>query len=265
MASGRSADSFLATFAKTTSAGAIPVLVVIALVLAGCGGGSSGDTGSTAASASSRAPASADVGAQATEEAHRGASTTQVEPPAGGGRHGPPVPLPTGKSEAPKITPQERREATVADMTLESPSSPPAARGTSALSARYTCDGANVSPALRWQGVPAGTKELVLFAANIRPVKGRLFFDWAVAGLSPELEEIKAGALPAGAIVGRNSFGKVGYEICPEGSSETYVFTLFALPKKLSPSSGFEPFALRKAVAGVSGNAGLLGMSYARG
>jgi phosphatidylethanolamine-binding protein (PEBP) family uncharacterized protein len=153
----------------------------------------------------------------------------------------------------------------VADMRLESPSGLSSAGGTQALSAQYTCDGKNTSPALRWQGVPQGTTELVLFAMNIQPVEGKLFFDWAVAGLSPDLEEIKAGTLPKGAVVGRNGFGKTGYEICPEGSDETYLFALFAVPKRLSPSQGFEPLALRKEVLGASGNVGILPLSYARG
>ena len=154
----------------------------------------------------------------------------------------------------------------MADISLETPSSPPSATGgPQALSAQYTCDGKNTSPALRWQGVPGGTAELVLFAMNLRPVNETLFFDWAVAGLSPDLEEIPAGKLPEGAVVGRNSFGKTGYGICPQGGEETYMFTLFALPKKLSPAQGFDPLALRKSVAGASGNVGLLALSYVRG
>ena len=73
------------------------------------------------------------------------------------------------------------------------------------------------------------------------------------------------GELPKGAVVGRNSFGKVGYEICPEGTNETYIFTLFALPKKLSPAQGFEPLGLRTEVANTSGDAGVLALSYTRG
>ncbi|HEY0391900.1 MAG TPA: YbhB/YbcL family Raf kinase inhibitor-like protein [Solirubrobacterales bacterium] len=174
------------------------------------------------------------------------------------------MPQPEGARE-PGITPQQRREATVASMTLESPSSQPSSGGPEALPADYTCDGKKTSPALRWQGVPEGTAELVLFAMNTQPVEGKLFFDWAVAGLSPELEEIEAGKLPRGAVVGRNSFGKAGYEICPEGGGETYMFALFALPKRLAPSEGFEPLALRKAVTDVSGNVGLLALSYGLG
>ncbi len=150
-------------------------------------------------------------------------------------------------------------------MSLESPSSQASSAGPQALPATYTCDGKGISPALRWQGVPQGTAELVIFAMSIQPVDGKIFFDWAVAGLSPDLTEIEAGKLPKGAIVGRNGFGRVGYEVCPEGSGETYMFTVFALPKKLSVAPGFDPSALRREVLGSSGNVGLLALSYARG
>jgi phosphatidylethanolamine-binding protein (PEBP) family uncharacterized protein len=150
-------------------------------------------------------------------------------------------------------------------MSLESPSSQASSGGPQTLPATYTCDGKGTSPSLRWQGVPQGTAELVLLAMNIQPVEGKLFFSWAVAGLSPELTEMEAGQLPKGAVVGRNGFGRAGYEICPEGGGETYMFSLFALPKKLSPAQGFDPSALRKEVLDTSGNVGLLALSYARG
>src|SRR6185295_695511 len=104
------------------------------------------------------------------------------------------VPQPEGPPE-PGITPEQRREATVASMTLESPSSQPSSAGPRSLPVEYGCDGRNTSPALRWQGAPQGTAELVLFVMNAQPVGGELFFDWTVAGLGPELEEIEAGKL----------------------------------------------------------------------
>jgi phosphatidylethanolamine-binding protein (PEBP) family uncharacterized protein len=266
--------------AKTASAGILLALAVAALALSGCGGGSSEATSSSSSSteatssdaAGAVAPGGATEGAAGTGAASAadvsgsgagGSAAPGGQPTAAGGKHGSPVPRPKGEPE-PGITAQQRREATVASMTLESPSSQASGGGPQTLSAEYTCDGKSTSPALRWQGVPSGTAELVLFAMNIQPVEGKLFFDWAVAGLSPELEEIEAGKLPKGAVVGRNGFGKNGYEICPEGAGETYMFTLFALPQKLSPGQGFEPVALRKAVAGVPGDVGLLALSYAR-
>lgn len=257
------------------------VLAVAALVLAGCGDGSSSDSSDSASTSASSTPnaqgdakvvgssgttGGADDSAASSAKDATGDGTVaggEGQRPSPAAEQGSSIPQPTGEQE-PGITPEQRREATVASMTLQSPSSQPSSGGLRALPAEFTCDGKGVSPALRWQGVPEGSAELVLFAMNMRPVAGKLFFDWAVAGLSPDLEEIEAGKLPKGAVVGRNSFGKAAYEICPESGEETYILTLFALPKKLSPSQGFDPLALRKSVAGVSGNVGLLALSYRR-
>jgi len=266
---------------KTASAGIALALAVAALALAGCGGGSSDSSSSsttdasdsssssspnTAASGGAGGEAGSDAASPSTKEA-AGAGGSAAPRPDGqssdGGKKGPPIVQPKGAPE-PGITPQQRKEVTVASMTLESPSSQGASGGPQALPAEFTCDGKNTSPALRWQGVPSGTAELALFAMNVQPVNGKLFFDWAVAGLSPDLEEFEAGKVPRGAVVGRNSFGKNGYEICPEGA-ETYIFALFALPEKLSPSQGFDPLSVRKAATDLHGNVGLLALNYARG
>jgi phosphatidylethanolamine-binding protein (PEBP) family uncharacterized protein len=282
MAPGRTVQRLLASSATTTSARLLLALVVAALVLGGCGGGSSdsSNSASTAVDASSSSGAGDSDSAKGSHRAGAGAGAEAEGPAAGsaapqsalavqgstgdGSKQGSRIAQPEGAPE-PGITPQQRREATVASMTLTSPSSQASSAGPQTLPATYTCDGKGTSPALHWQGVPQGAAELVLFAMNVQPVEGKLFFDWAVAGLSPELEEIGAGKLPESAIVGRNGFGKRGYEICPEGGGETYVFTVFALPKKLSPASGFDPSALRREVLGSSGNVGLLALSYTRG
>jgi phosphatidylethanolamine-binding protein (PEBP) family uncharacterized protein len=272
--------------AKATSAGVFLALVLAALMLVGCGGGSSdsSSSGSTAADASGGSGdpagtagtggASSDAngminGANGAEKGTgsgrpSGGSSANGDPPSAGSKHGPRIAQPKGEPE-PGITPQQRQEVTVASMTLESPSSQASSAGPQALPATYTCDGKGTSPALRWQGVPQGTAELVIFTMNVQPVEEKLFFDWAVAGLSPDLTEVEAGKLPRGAIVGRNGFGKAAYEICPPSGAETYMFTVFALPRKLSPSQGFDPSALRKEVLNVSGNVGLLALSYTRG
>lgn len=259
------------------SARVLLALTVVALALAGCGGGSSNtsssgtsssgttdsDSSSSGTAGSSDASGGSSADAPPAKNVTGGDSAAGGEHPASGAKQGPSVPLPKGEPE-PGITPEQRREATVASMTLESPSSRASSGGPPALPAQYTCDGKNTSPALRWQGIPEGTAELALLAMNVQPVDGELFFDWAVAGLSPELEEIDAGKLPQGAIVGRNSFGKTGYEICPEGGGETYMFMLLALPKRLLPAQGFDPLAFRNAALEISGNAGLLALSYVR-
>ncbi|HEX7293413.1 MAG TPA: hypothetical protein VF259_02605, partial [Solirubrobacterales bacterium] len=82
----------------------------------------------------------------------------------------------------------------------------------------------------------------------------------------PNLTGMQEGRLPKGAVMGRNSSGKVGYTVCPpKGSSETYIFTLYALPERLAARSGFDPNALRRQVGELSSNGGIMAAGYRRG
>lgn len=133
------------------------------------------------------------------------------------------------------------------------------------LPAHYTCDGANVSPPLSWGHLPSNTAEVDLFLFNLAPVNGKLFASWAVAGLSPKLSGVSAGRLPAGAIVGRNSYGQVGYSVCPpKGPAVRFAFLVYALPKKIPMETGFNAEALREKALHTAESAGLLGASYKR-
>jgi len=261
------------------------ILVLVAAALfsfSGCGGGApSDDSSSQAASApavtsgggNDGGGASELEGAAATEgdrgrhgdsssgsgsAATPGGSSSQVT------KHGPKVAVPKGPQES-APTPQQRAEATVVSMTLTSPALQGGSDGASTLPSTYTCDGTDSWPQLDWKGVPSGTAELALLVMNLQPVNGKIFFDWALAGIDPELEGIEAGRLPKGAIAGRNSFGQTGYSICPgKGAEETYFFALYAVPKPLSTREGFDPAALREQLQQLSGNAGLMAASYAR-
>lgn len=275
MAQRTGAERFLAPSAKSTSAGLALVLVLAALLLGGCGGGSSaGEDEATVSSgaaakegaAAPAAPPAQQTGGKGSAAKGQGASPPQTSTGStaqNGQKHGQRIAQPKGEREqAP--SPAELAEATVADITLTSPSVPPGAGGPAPLPATYTCDGKGSWPALSWSGVPAGAAELVLYAMNLAPVAGKLFVDWAVAGIDPALTGLGAGELPRGAVVGTNGFGKRGYEICPEGS-ETYVFALYALPRSLSPRPGFDARELRTQILDASGNVGLLPVAYSRG
>ncbi len=269
----------------TTSA-KIPILaLVVAMMLlatSGCGGGddSEGETPSTSTTATAEAGAEGGAAAQGAGGTAPGAkdvrssgtgSSGSASSPGSGpvGKQGSKVPVPKAEPE-PGLTPEQRQGATVASIELSSPAVKPATGGstissTSTLPATYTCDGKNIWPEIRWQGVPADTAELVLFAMSLKLVESKLFFDWAVAGLGPALEGIDAGRLPRGAVVGRNDFGRVGYSICPvAGERETYFFALYALTERMNPQMGFDPHDLRKRVLEASGNGGLMAVSYAR-
>ena len=263
---------------KTASARVILALAVAALAFAGCGGGGGGSDSSSSTSTGSSASADAQAGKGQSEPNSSSASSGQgsqdskrsgqsqdpsksSSPQASGEKHGPQIKPPKGSPE-PAPTAAEKQQATIADIALASPDLQSAPGTAANLSAANTCDGKNESPSLVWQGVPPGTQELALFVVNAQPVEGQLFVDWAVAGLDPGLTSLETNRLPKGAVQGQNSFGRAGYEICPPGGSETYVFTLYALPKRLGASKGFDPHQLREEILATSGNAGLMAAGY---
>lgn len=110
---------------------------------------------------------------------------------------------------------------------------------------RYTCQGLNVSPALAWDNVPAGTQSLVL-ALNDPDADD--FTHWAVYGIAPTARSIKEGVpkgietvadayIDGGALQLRNGISEFGYTgPCPKGPlPHAYEFVLLALDTKVSP------------------------------
>jgi phosphatidylethanolamine-binding protein (PEBP) family uncharacterized protein len=208
---------------------AIGSALIAAFALAGCGGSSSTQSSSATAASATSTSSTASAAASTTSTTTTSTSTTTSE-------------------KVPNI-----------DIQLSS------SIKLDPLPARYTCDGANVSPPVIWGHLPSNTAEVDLFLFNLAPVHGKLFANWAVAGLSPKLTGVSVGRLPAGAIVGRNSYGQVGYSVCPpKGPSVRLAFLVYALPQKIPARPGFNPEALREKALHIAESAGLLGASYKR-
>lgn len=109
----------------------------------------------------------------------------------------------------------------------------------------FGCTGQNISPALVWSNVPAGTKSLVLQLFDPDAPTGSGFWHWAVYNIPPTATGLVQGAgndaskLPAGAFGGSNDLfdtgligGNTNYggPCAPEGDPpHRYVFTLYAL------------------------------------
>jgi Raf kinase inhibitor-like YbhB/YbcL family protein len=91
---------------------------------------------------------------------------------------------------------------------------------------QYTCDGANVSPALRWTAPPRGTVSLSLRVVD-PDAPGGAFVHWDVRGLSPRLRGLPAGSR----LGGPNSAGGRGWTgpCPPPGPRHHYRFELRAL------------------------------------
>jgi Raf kinase inhibitor-like YbhB/YbcL family protein len=97
----------------------------------------------------------------------------------------------------------------------------------------YTrCGGQNVSPALAWSGVPAGTKSFAITAID-HNVPPNDWSHWIVIDIPPGTTSLAKGAsLPAGAHAMMTDFGDAGYggPCPPQGSgAHHYEFTVWAL------------------------------------
>lgn len=107
---------------------------------------------------------------------------------------------------------------------------------------RFTCEGDDVSPALEWSGVPAGTKSLALIvddpdAPDPRAPK-MVYVHWVLYGLPPSAtglpEGVATAALPKGAREGVNDWKRAGYGgPCPPIGRHRYYFKLYALSAEL--------------------------------
>ena len=87
--------------------------------------------------------------------------------------------------------------------------SSPAFGNGAAIPREYTCDGRDISPPLRWSGVPAGASVLTLVIRDPQ-APGGVFVHWTMR-MPATVRSVGAGQVPAGAVQGQNGFGHVGY------------------------------------------------------
>ena len=85
----------------------------------------------------------------------------------------------------------------------------------------------NVSPALAWTDVPAGTRSFALSVVDRHPV-ARGYVHWLVVDIAPDVsslaEDAAAGRMPSGAREVRPYAGPF-----PPSGTHDYAFTLYAL------------------------------------
>jgi Raf kinase inhibitor-like YbhB/YbcL family protein len=112
--------------------------------------------------------------------------------------------------------------ALVAAFTLASP----AFHAGGTIPKRYTCDGANISPALRWTQPPRGTKSFSLTVVD-PDAPGGDFVHWRIPRLAGSLRGLAA----ASHLGARNSAGTDGWTgpCPPAGPAHHYHFELRAL------------------------------------
>ncbi len=138
------------------------------------------------------------------------------------------------------------------------------------IPARYTCDGADVSPPLSWFGAPKGTVSYALVMDDPDAPRGT-FVHWLLYDLPSRTDSLPE-AVPVGervegdAVQGRNDAGRVGYSgpCPPRGPAHRYRFTLYALDTFLRLAPGASLDQLVRAMNGHVLAWGQLVGTYAR-
>jgi len=118
------------------------------------------------------------------------------------------------------------------------------------IQAKHTGEGADVSPALKWQDAPSSTKSFALICDDPDAPAGT-WVHWVMYNIPATTTELPEGVAKsdeaAGGKQGVNDFGKVGYggPQPPRGHGKhRYVFKLYALKSELD----LKPRATKKQV-----------------
>jgi len=143
-----------------------------------------------------------------------------------------PAPLPaTSTTPAPTQPAYETPSAVPSGLTIRVDS----LGAGSPLPDAHTCKGVGESPGVAWDGIPAGTKSLVLIMDDPDAPNGR-FTHWIVYNIPPVSGELARAqpnvkVLVNGAQQGDTSAGSRGYyPPCPPiGTTHRYVFRLYAV------------------------------------
>ncbi len=135
------------------------------------------------------------------------------------------------------------------------------------IPSKYTCDGQDVSPPLRWSGVPEGTQSLVLISDDPDAPMGT-WVHWVYYDIPPTVTELPEGIPavehpPIGGTQGINDFRRLGYggPCPPPGPAHRYFFKLYALDTKLNLAPGAKKTQVEQAMQGhILAQAELIGL-----
>ena len=107
-----------------------------------------------------------------------------------------------------------------------------------AIPRNYTCQGKDISPALKWSGLPDATKSIALIVddpdAPDPAAPKRVWVHWVLYNIPPSAtglaEAVSATTLPAGSREGKNDWERTGYGgPCPPIGQHRYFHKLYAL------------------------------------
>jgi Raf kinase inhibitor-like YbhB/YbcL family protein len=118
---------------------------------------------------------------------------------------------------------------------------------------KYTADGENVSPPLKWSDPPQGTRSFALVCED-PDAPGGTWVHWVVFNLPTESRSLEVAVsteetLQDGAKQGKNDFKKIGYGgPAPPSGTHRYYFKLYALDRPLDLAAGANREELQRAM-----------------
>ena len=139
---------------------------------------------------------------------------------------------------------------------------------------QYSGDGQDLSPPLKWTGLPENTQELALIVEDPDAPANVPFVHWVIYRIKPDSPGLPAGiapdaapSAPLGVMQGKNSFKRFGYagpKPPPGHGVHHYHFRLYVLDKPLQVQTGLDAQALMAAMAGNIVDQGELIGTYER-
>jgi Raf kinase inhibitor-like YbhB/YbcL family protein len=146
--------------------------------------------------------------------------------------------------------------AATASLTVSSPSF----EANGPIPKRHTCEGEDVSPALSWSAVPAGTKSVAIIVddpdAPDPAAPKRVFVHWVLYDVPPTTKELAEGMKGAatvapGARDGKNDYDVTGWKgPCPPKGRHRYFHKVYALDTVLPDLGKPTKAELEKAMSG---------------
>lgn len=123
----------------------------------------------------------------------------------------------------------------------------PAFQDGTAIPAKYTCDGNDVIPPLRFEEIPEGTVSLALIVDDPDAPRGT-WDHWVLWNIPVGTTQVSEGTEPGG-VPGKNSWGRTGWGgPCPPDREHRYFFRLYALDSVLALAEGSTKVDLMKAM-----------------
>lgn len=133
------------------------------------------------------------------------------------------------------------------------------------IPSKYTGDGEDISPPLKWEGLPTGTKSIALICDDPdAPMK--TWVHWVMWNIPPDVRQLPENVppqaeLPNGSRQGITDFNRPGYGgPAPPRGTHRYYFKIYALDTTLDLANTSRKKDLLKAVEGhILGEGQLMG------